>query len=37
MTARGCAPLVAAVAQVEPIGFVRADGEFDSERNHQHI
>ena len=30
-------PLVDAAGQVIPIGCVLADGEFDSERNHQHI
>jgi hypothetical protein len=30
-------PLVDAAAQVEPIGLVIADGEFDSELNHQHV
>jgi hypothetical protein len=30
-------PLVNAAHEVTPVGFVLADAEFDSERNHQHI
>jgi hypothetical protein len=30
-------PLVDQARQVQPLGMVLADGEFDSERNHQHV
>jgi len=30
-------PLVDRASQVQPLGLVLADGEFDSERNHQHV